>query len=195
MNPTFKGALYTASFFIGSEILYQLYKRFFCTKNEIESESRLSKTSLQVLFFPDQTVACYDFFISGDGCFKNKCTFSHSKTSLSELYRHMLSSRHTLDICVFILTCKDLAEILLKLHKRGVKVRIITDNEMLHSDGSQIWNLQKAGRCILKSVGDLIGNHRIRLEECLIDICFKPFVLETTLCCTVVFVLYQLFTY
>ena len=138
-----KGAVYAIAFCIGSEIAYKLYKRWKC-KNCANTNNANKIT--KVLFFPDKLVACHDFFISGDGCFKNHCNFSHSATSLSNLYAIMLSCKHTFDVCVYVLSCKDLCAILLKLHKRGVKIRIITDKDMLKCDGSQVWNLQQNGK-------------------------------------------------
>ena len=143
VNSFLKGAFCTSAFFVGSEIIYQLYKRYIQNHSNLNSKSI---TRSHVLFFPDKDVACKDFFISEDGCFKSYCKFSHDKTSLSELYKHMITCKKSLDVCVFVLTCKDLADVLLRLHKSGVKVRLITDKDMLHCDGSQIWSLQKEGK-------------------------------------------------
>uniref|UniRef100_A0A0B7BNJ5 Mitochondrial cardiolipin hydrolase n=1 Tax=Arion vulgaris TaxID=1028688 RepID=A0A0B7BNJ5_9EUPU len=147
MKAGVKGSLYTFVFFVISEILYQLYRRrkYRSIKNQKESESRLSCTSLQVLFFPDKDIACREHFLTFNGCLKMNCRFSHKKTSLSELYRHMMACKKTMDVCVFLITCKDLGDILSILFKRGVTLRIITDGEQVNSSGSQIWTLRKEG--------------------------------------------------
>ncbi|XP_005092871.1 mitochondrial cardiolipin hydrolase [Aplysia californica] len=168
MHPTLKGAVYVTALFIGSEIIYQIYRKYKRKskhRKENESKSRLSKSSLQVLFFPDKDVACRDYFISGDGCFKSNCQFSHSKTSLSELCKHMMSSQRSLDVCVFVITCRDLADILLKLHRRGVKIRIITDKGMLHTDGSQIWTLQKEGIAVRTNNSSFFMHHKFAIKD------------------------------
>lgn len=39
------------------------------------------------------------------------------------------SAQRTIDVCVFTITCDEIADTLLKAHARGVRVRIITDND------------------------------------------------------------------
>ncbi|CAL1541037.1 unnamed protein product [Lymnaea stagnalis] len=162
MNSNLRGALYTVLFFIASEVLYKLYckTKKHKSKTEIGSESRLSSTSLQVLFFPDEKVACKDYFITDNGCVKQNCRFSHEKSSLSELYKHLCSGKTTVDICVYIITCKDLAEILMKMFKRGVKIRIITDKDQLQASGSQIWSLRKEGIPVRTNDSSYLMHHK-----------------------------------
>ena len=158
MDSLLKGSIYTALFFFATEFFYKLYSKIEDSrkhhKNESESNSDTasrvngghSDSSLQVLFFPDSKIACREHFITGNRCFKDFCPYSHSDTALSELYKHMLACKSTIDVCVFVLTCKDLADVLVRLYRRGVKVRIITDNEQLQSSGSQIWALMREGK-------------------------------------------------
>ena len=55
------------------------------------------------------------------------------------------STRQDLDICVFTITDDRLAEALMAAHKRGVSLRIITDNEKAYDPGSDVLRLQAAG--------------------------------------------------
>jgi phosphatidylserine/phosphatidylglycerophosphate/cardiolipin synthase-like enzyme len=41
------------------------------------------------------------------------------------------SAKQTLDVCVFSLTDNDTANVIIDAHKRGVRVRIITDNDQM----------------------------------------------------------------
>jgi cardiolipin hydrolase len=41
------------------------------------------------------------------------------------------SARSSLDVCVFTITCDEIAEALLAAQKRGVRVRIISDNDQV----------------------------------------------------------------
>lgn len=148
MNATVKGSLYTFLFIFATEMIYHLYLKRKSKKRTSENESKqstLSNSSLKVLFFPDKQVACREYFISGNGCFKDHCPFSHDKTSLSELCQSMARCKNTMDVCIYVFTCKELAETLLLLFKRGVKIRIITDQDQLNATGSQIWTLRKEG--------------------------------------------------
>jgi phosphatidylserine/phosphatidylglycerophosphate/cardiolipin synthase-like enzyme len=56
-------------------------------------------------------------------------------TTLLLLHTRMLDllygARSTLDICVFNITCNELAEAVIAAHRRGVRVRVITDNDQV----------------------------------------------------------------
>lgn len=54
-------------------------------------------------------------------------------------------ARRTVDACVFTITDDRIAEALLEAHHRGVRVRIITDNEKVVDLGSDIVDLAGAG--------------------------------------------------
>ena len=41
------------------------------------------------------------------------------------------SAQRTLDVCVFTITCDEIADALLQAHQRGVRVRIISDNDQV----------------------------------------------------------------
>lgn len=65
--------------------------------------------------------------------------------SMDRLLCHLNSARFTLDICMYVMTNSDLANVVMKLHFRGVKVRIIIDADMAYSQGSSIRRLEKQG--------------------------------------------------
>jgi phosphatidylserine/phosphatidylglycerophosphate/cardiolipin synthase-like enzyme len=53
--------------------------------------------------------------------------------------------RNTADVCVFTITDDRISAELLACHRRGVAVRIITDDEKSGDAGSDVWRLQAAG--------------------------------------------------
>jgi mitochondrial cardiolipin hydrolase len=55
------------------------------------------------------------------------------------------SSRKTLDICVFTITNDVLTAALLAAHGRGVRLRVITDDDKSHDRGSDIARMRQAG--------------------------------------------------
>jgi hypothetical protein len=69
--------------------------------------------------------------------------FFPSKDSYSAFLSALNSSRSTLDICVFSITDDDTADALIAAKKRGVKVRIITDDQQAAIKGADAERLQK----------------------------------------------------
>lgn len=140
----FKAGLGFLSVGVLSEVVYQLYKRFYIGTKKDNS----NKVATEVLFFPDAKVACKSHFTADYGCENTHCQFSHEENSLSKLFTYLTSARSSLDVCVFVITCSDLADLLVKACKKGVKVRVITDHEQVDVSGSQIWKLRKEGKSV-----------------------------------------------
>lgn len=71
--------------------------------------------------------------------------FFPSESSFSELQRALSSARSTIDVCVFTITDDDIANVLIQAHRRGIKVRVISDNDQAASRGSDIAKLASHG--------------------------------------------------
>lgn len=71
-------------------------------------------------------------FSPGDACLR---------TILAELGR----ARRRADICVFTITDDRIAEAIVAAHRRGVSVRVLTDNDKQFDGGSDIERLRRAG--------------------------------------------------
>jgi len=62
--------------------------------------------------------------------------------SISDLLKQ---AQKTLDICVFTITDERLASDIWDCHQRGIKVRLITDDDKIYDHGSAIIDLKKSG--------------------------------------------------
>jgi cardiolipin hydrolase len=71
--------------------------------------------------------------------------FSPSEEIIRRLIGFLNNANRTLDICVFTITDDRISGAILAAHRRGVKVRVVTDNEKSLDLGSDIAELQKAG--------------------------------------------------
>ncbi|KAJ9465457.1 Mitochondrial cardiolipin hydrolase [Diplonema papillatum] len=86
----------------------------------------LGKRVSRVLFFPEK--------LEPEGAY-----------TMQVFLQYLGSAEQTLDICVFTMTNDEIANCILNSHRRGVKVRILTDNDQARSLGSDIEKFVRAG--------------------------------------------------
>ncbi|EGZ27209.1 hypothetical protein PHYSODRAFT_308595 [Phytophthora sojae] len=78
-------------------------------------------------------------FHSAKGCTRKNCKSIHDQgSSLLTMIGYLKGANKTMDICVFTITCDEIAEAVLDAHARGVKVRVITDDGQAKGKGSDI---------------------------------------------------------
>lgn len=58
----------------------------------------------------------------------------------------MESARSSLDVCMYLITLGQLRDSIIRMHRKGVKVRIIIDADMADSLGAQVHILRKCGK-------------------------------------------------
>jgi phosphatidylserine/phosphatidylglycerophosphate/cardiolipin synthase-like enzyme len=88
---------------------------------------------------------------------KERACFSPGEQCLLQIIHRFDNCRRTADVCVFTITDDRISGSILDAHRRGVKLRIISDNEKWHDLGSDIQRFREAG--IAVKVDD-IHNHR-----------------------------------
>lgn len=101
---------------------------------------------------PDENYT-YDFIFTTHkniGCFKhikfNKpCSNYCSAIQLEKIRRLLLDAKHTISLCMYLITLHDIAYELIACHRKGIQVRIITDYEMIPCGNHMIDTLKKAG--------------------------------------------------
>ncbi|MEO0472833.1 MAG: phospholipase D-like domain-containing protein, partial [Bacteroidota bacterium] len=71
--------------------------------------------------------------------------FSPGEACRSAIIKGFRSARHTADVCVFTISDNVITKEILHCHRRGVRVRIITDNDKIHDRGSDIFQMAEAG--------------------------------------------------
>jgi cardiolipin hydrolase len=138
---------------LAAEAMLYLYSWY---KKKKEEKKKLGDTVLQILFFPDQRIRCNAHFNERRGCRKLNCPYSHETNSLSELTRYLNGARMSIDLCVFTITCHELGDHIVELHRSGLKVRVITDIEQIDATGSQIGKFRREGTVGLDTVGFIL---------------------------------------
>ncbi|XP_069124175.1 uncharacterized protein [Argopecten irradians] len=136
-----------------TEVIYIIYKRF-------SKKPKAKKAMTEVIFFPDSKVACVDYFTKTNGCMSRDCRFSHKENSLSKLFVTLSNSTRSMDVCVFVMTCTDLSDLLIRAHQRGVRVRVITDCEQVDATGSQVWRLRSEGIAVRTDESSFFMHHK-----------------------------------
>lgn len=84
----------------------------------------------------------------GGECFpevENRAYFSPGMECLDAIRQHVRHARRQLDICVFTVSDDRLSSEILAAHRRGVAVRLITDNDKELDTGSDVGRLRDAG--------------------------------------------------
>lgn len=91
--------------------------------------------------------------------------FSPGDTCLGRIVSRLNGARRSADICVFTITDDRIANAILAAHKRGVKVRIITDNDKAFDEGSDVPRLQAAGIPLLVDQTPFHMHHKFAIID------------------------------
>jgi mitochondrial cardiolipin hydrolase len=70
-----------------------------------------------------------------------------------------------IDICVFTITNNNISRAIKKAADRGVKIRIITDNDKAHDKGSDIYSLAKKGIDVVVDVENQWMHHKFAIFD------------------------------
>ena len=100
-------------------------------------------SSSTALFFPDAKMPCRNY-LQGTVCRRKNCAYAHTRTSLVALLHVLRSAKKSLCVCVYTITCNEIAEELVRAKQRGVQVCVITDDELVDALGSDIRMLKQA---------------------------------------------------
>ena len=71
--------------------------------------------------------------------------FAPGERCLQHIVHRFGQCRRTADLCVFTITDDRITRAILDVHRRGAKVRVISDNEKCHDPGSDVHKLRAAG--------------------------------------------------
>ncbi|WP_104401349.1 phospholipase D-like domain-containing protein [Vibrio penaeicida] len=73
------------------------------------------------------------------------CWFSPGRSCAEGIIKQLNQARHTIDICVFTIADDELTKHIIKAHQRGVKVRVVTDNDKIFDKGNDVNYLVEKG--------------------------------------------------
>lgn len=96
---------------------------------------------------------------------RDEAYFSPGETILRKLCGLLGSVKETLDLCVFTISDDRLTQGILEARQRGVVVRLITDNEKRHDEGSDIAAIVRAGIPVRTDDGGEHMHHKFALFD------------------------------
>ena len=82
---------------------------------------------------------------AGGGGVEERVAFSPGQACLKLLTSTLKAARRSVDVCVFTITDDRISDLLLELHERGVRLRILTDDEKTQDPGSDVGRLARQG--------------------------------------------------
>ncbi|HEX3150480.1 MAG TPA: phospholipase D-like domain-containing protein [Gemmataceae bacterium] len=111
------------------------------------AKSELAGEAMHVLEWLEETIRVFSRPIGDSSAAPeaSRAFFSPGATCVQEVIREFHLARKSSDVCVFTITDDRITDAILAAHTRGVKVRIITDDDKSHDLGSDIDRLRAAG--------------------------------------------------
>jgi len=91
--------------------------------------------------------------------------FSPGDECLTAIRRQFELSQRRVDICVFTITDDRITSSILDAHRRGVVIRLITDNDKTHDAGSDIRQLERAGIVVREDRTEFHMHHKFALFD------------------------------
>jgi len=79
------------------------------------------------------------------GAVRAEAWFSPGEGPRDRIIRLIDDARARLDICVFTITDNGIARAIVRAHERGIRIRIVTDNDKAWDRGSDVEDLSEAG--------------------------------------------------
>ncbi len=114
-------------------------------KTSLASEGNSPLDILKWLERTNKIFARFDKEIAAESGTKSSAFFAPNDNCQKEICEFIKKSIVVLDICVFTISDDDITKAILFAHRKGVKVRLITDNDKMQDLGSDILRLHRAG--------------------------------------------------
>lgn len=100
-----------------------------------------------------------------DPGFENRCYFSPGEECLAAIRSHLRKAIKAVDVCVFTISDDRISSEIRACHERGLRVRIITDNDKMYDMGSDVEDLAEAGIEVCIDRTDKHMHHKFALID------------------------------
>lgn len=92
-------------------------------------------------------------------------TFSPGVDGKNLIKSQLASATKSLDICVFTISDNEISDVIISGHRRGIKVRVLTDDQKQYDAGSDIEILQNAGITVRFDSSDQHMHHKFAIID------------------------------
>lgn len=124
------------------EIYFIRNRAFAMVQDVIQNESHTREDVTRALTWLRQVVKTLD--LTDPAPVEASAHFTPGESCRRKIHSLCYSAKRSIDICVFTISDNTLSEHLIKAHRRGVKVRIISDDDKQYDPGSDIQILRDA---------------------------------------------------
>ncbi len=137
----------------------------------IAREETISPTAHGVLEWLEDIVKVLDHDDLGDGAQKKssgtgtRAWFSPGDDCLRAIQSLLRDTRREVAICVFTITDDRISDAIIECHRRGMKVRILTDDDKSEDRGSDIDRLERAGIAVRVDQSPYHMHHKFALFD------------------------------
>jgi len=120
---------------------------------------------LDLLRWLEQVVRTLDAAAGERPSTEARAYFSPGEDCLRKLRELCAAAKREIDVCVYTVSDDRLSEALLDAHRRGLRVRILSDDHKLHDDGSDILCLRDAGIPVRLDRGPAHMHHKFAVFD------------------------------
>lgn len=142
-------------------VLSKMYKKFIRFKRKPPEDIEWVPNFFEYKFFDSNQVECRRHVVLKEPCNQKNCAFY----KLQYILDILASAKDTIDLCMYLITCTDLANALIQAQSRGIKVRVIVEEEMSTSSESKVQMLIQSGIIVKSKELPTFMHHKF----CLID--------------------------
>ncbi len=91
--------------------------------------------------------------------------FSPRDACCQRIVRLLDGARTSVDVCVYTITDDRIAEAMLRVHKRGVALRVLSDAKKTQDEGSDVGRLARAGVAVALDTPDKFMHHKFAVFD------------------------------
>jgi phosphatidylserine/phosphatidylglycerophosphate/cardiolipin synthase-like enzyme len=101
----------------------------------------------------------------GQSPIHSEAHFTPGERAHQRIARLFSDARQSADVCVFTITDDRIADPMIQAHRRGIRIRIITDDDKVLDQGSDIVRLAEAGLAVRTDHSEHLMHHKFAVFD------------------------------